>query len=101
MDNRLLNFISIISFVTTIVSFLVCFLLYRFTNDTKAIAEFSNTGFIGYIFFILVFTAPLAGILFAILSKKTTLKPALILGNTVAFLTLALIVASKAFYDFI
>lgn len=71
------------------------------TNATESTDAFSNTGFVGYIFFILVFTAPFVGLLFAIKSENKFLKPLLIIGNSVTFLSLSLITASIAFADFI
>lgn len=101
MNKRFFKLFSIISFIVTVASFLVCFLLYKYANDTKSVEQFSNTGFVGYTLFIIVFTAPLIGLLFAIFTEKGYLKPVLIIGNIIAFLSLSMIVASVTFYDFI
>jgi len=63
--------------------------------------DYSHTGFVGYICFIIVFASPLVGLLFAIIGEKGFLKAILIIGNTVAFLTLGLVIAVIAFRDFI
>lgn len=70
-------------------------------NVSSSSNEYSQTGFLGYIFFILAFSSPLIGLLFAIKGERGFLKPVLIIGNIVTFLTLALPIAVIAFRDYV
>ncbi len=92
------NLISIICFVVTVASFLVCLLVDRYAGTS--IENNNYVGLVWYIFYVLAFTSPLAGILIASMGKKSSMKKGLIFGNVIAFLTLSLFTASLVYQHF-
>ncbi|WP_397538513.1 hypothetical protein [Rummeliibacillus pycnus] len=100
MEKRKFNKISISCFIATVISFLGCYKLWQYPSNSIS-DNYSQTGFVGYICFIIVFASPLVGLLFAIIGEKGFLKAILIIGNTGAFLTLGLVIAVIAFRDFV
>ncbi|WP_102691916.1 hypothetical protein [Rummeliibacillus pycnus] len=99
MDKRKFNKFSIACFFVTVITFLSCLKLWQHTSNTSN--HFSETGFIGYILFILAFSSPLVGLLFAFKGEREFLKPVLISVNLVTFLTLSLPIAVIAFRDYV
>ncbi|MGX9134549.1 hypothetical protein ACWV26_09245 [Rummeliibacillus sp. JY-2-4R] len=98
MNKRQINLISSICFIGTVASFLVCLLLDRYASSS--IENNNYVGLLWYIFYVLVFTSPLAGVLIASMGKRGSMKKGLILGNLIAFLTLSIFVSSLVYHHF-